>query len=650
MQPTPHTMRGSATRPHFSDDERRRASECSLIPLHAIDEVQGVGTILRVAPLSDVITAVSANRVDWLGLTLERAHPDLPRAVREGAAGEAGIFLDGAPHHVAVHKQPGYLLVEIEPASDDAGATVAGALDAIHRLSSITDPDQLVHAAAAELKALTGFDRVIVYRFLDDGRGIIIADEHEQGMDSYAGLHFPASDIPAQARALYTTKLSRSIVDATAPIAPMRYLDGDADPVDLTGADLRVPASHHLEFMHHMGQVATLSLSMVDQGRLTGMITCSHRGPRHIARPVRRQLEVVARLLAARLESTRRIARLERQISLRLRRAEFVAPFYGTAELAGVMDDAMPMLREMVPCDGVYLRVGNEERSEGAVPPRDGLGAAISALPAGSVVTDSLATEHPEAYEAIPGTAGLIAIPLGERGDVLGFFRGEAERDVHWLGEQTRANRATPVSPRRDFTLWREVVAGRSLPWGRAAEEALDLGEDIRAALTARKNAHLAELARYDTLTGLPNRRHLEEIGARLSPARRARVAAIFLDLDDFKNINDANGHDVGDAVLAALGRRIAGVTRARDLAARLAGDEFVVLCRDVDPAEASAIAARLVDTLREPVEVPCGVFTVGVSAGVAMGSDSESFDDLLRAADQAMYRAKRDGRDVEHA
>jgi diguanylate cyclase (GGDEF)-like protein len=643
-------MHASATRPHLSDDERRRASECSLIPLHTIDEVQSVGMILRVAPVSGVITAVSANRAQWLGLTLDRAHPDLPRAVSEGATGEAGIVLDGAAHHVAVHTHPDYLLVEIEPAADDAGATVAGALDAIHRLSSITDPDQLVHAAAAELKALTGFDRVVVYRFLDDGRGIIIADDHEPGMDSYAGLHFPASDIPAQARALYTTKLSRSIVDATAPVAPLRYLHGDADPVDLTGTDLRVPATHHLEFMHHMGQVATLSLSMVDQGRLTGMITCSHRGPHHIARPVRRQLEVVARLLAARLESTRRIARLERQISLRLRRAEFVAPFYGTAELAGVMDDAMAMLREMVPCDGVYLRIGDEERSEGAVPPRDGIGAAITVLPQGPMVTDSLATEYPEAYEAMPGTAGLIAIPLGQRGDVLAFFRGEAERDVHWLGEQSRANRATPVSPRRDFTLWREVVAGRSLPWDRAAEEALDLGEDIRAALTARKNAHLAELARYDTLTGLPNRRHLEEIGERLSPARRARVAAIFLDLDDFKNINDANGHDVGDAVLAALGRRIAGVTRARDLAARLAGDEFVVLCRDVDPAEASTIAARLVDTLREPVEVPCGVFTVGVSAGVAMGSDSESFDDLLRAADQAMYRAKRDGRDVEHA
>lgn len=667
MQQTPHTAEPPlapplADRPHLSEDERRRHRECGAIPLHTIDEVQSIGAVLRVSPLSGIITAVSANRASWLGRTLDRAHPDLPRAVSEGSKGEATIVLEDGPHYVAVHAHPTHLLVELEPTGADSAATVAGTLDAIHRLSTITDPDQLVHAAAAEIKVLTGFDRVTISRFLDDGRGLIIADEHESGMDPYTGLHFPASDIPQQARQLYVRKLSRSIVDATAPVSPMRYLQGEHEPVDLTSTDLRVPAVHHLEFMRNMGQVATFSLSMTDGDRLTGIITCSHRSPHHIPRPVRRQLEVVARLLSARIESTRRIARLERQISLRLKRAEFVAPFYGTAPLDGVMDDAVGLLREMVPCDGVYLKIGEEERSDGAVPPREALAAAAKAFAAGRtdagddpVVTDALAEEFPSAYAEIPGVAGVIYLPLsdpqhGEAHDMLVFMRREAERDVHWLGEQTRANRSTPVSPRRDFTLWRETVAGRSLPWSRAAEEALDLGEDIRAAVTARKNAHLAELARYDTLTGLPNRRYLEEFGARLSSTRRSRVAAIFLDLDDFKDVNDDHGHDVGDAVLAALGRRIAGVTRDLDLPARLAGDEFVVLCRDVDPKEAHAIAARLVEALVAPLDIDGQEFSIGVSAGVAMGSASDSFEDLLRAADQAMYRAKREGTDVEHA
>src|SRR5690606_37803124 len=137
--------------------------------------------------------------------------------------------------------------------------------------------------------------------------------------------------------------------------------------------------------------------------------------------------------------------------------------------------------------------------------------------------------------------------------------------------------------PRRSFSAWSESVTSRSLPWGDHARDAFELGDDIRAAIAARAQAELAELALRDALTGLRNRRYLDERLDELLGRSAGPIAVIFIDLDDFKLVNDTHGHDVGDAVLAAVGERLSGSARTSDIVARLGGDEFVMVCVDVD-------------------------------------------------------------------
>ena len=159
----------------------------------------------------------------------------------------------------------------------------------------------------------------------------------------------------------------------------------------------------------------------------------------------------------------------------------------------------------------------------------------------------------------------------------------------------------------------------------------------------------LAHLAMHDSMTQLPNRRMLLE---RLQPASaRARrtgraVALLFVDLDDFKFVNDTLGHRAGDAVLRETAKRIAGASRAGDMVVRFGGDEFVVLCEDLDHVDdAHRIADRINLAMDAAFVIEGSAVTVRASVGVAVGHGDHNADELLHEADRLMYRAKEDRR-----
>lgn len=195
-------------------------------------------------------------------------------------------------------------------------------------------------------------------------------------------------------------------------------------------------------------------------------------------------------------------------------------------------------------------------------------------------------------------------------------------------------------------------------PLGRAAVDAAETLADVTAAyiLNARSRIELIEasersrmLAMYDTLTGLPNRAlFLERLGHAIQRgSRSAKVAAVlFADLDGFKAVNDGHGHRVGDELLVQVARRLEAVIRPADTLARISGDEFVILCEDLDvEAEAEEIAGRLLDAMKAPFALSEVVVELGVSVGIAESLPGGALSErLLDRADAAMYEAKRDG------
>ena len=628
-------------------DELRRLEECAREPIRTPGTIQSHGTLLGVDPATGVVVTASENAAAWLGRPLADAGSDaLDYAARTGnAVDPVRVVWDGVAADAIVHRAGGLAIVELEPVIDGVEYVRTGVVGAIQRLSALTTIDELRREAAAEIRGLTGFDRVMIYHFHDDGHGEVVADDRIPELEPYLGLHFPSSDIPPQARQLYVTKLCRAIVSTSDAGIPLVSTAGDPRALDLSSAELRSVSPYHLQYMRNMGQASTVSFSLVERGRLVGMITCAHGSVRRLPVLLRRSLEVLTTQIGMQLSSIGEIERLRHTVEVRERRAALLAPLYASDDIPAALLGGPRTVLDLVPADGVVVRLDGVSRVAGTVPAPPAIERLLDGLAGAPFVSECLSLDRPDLADLLPGVAGLLVVPLDAEGDTLVFVRGEVAREIAWLGDPGMANRPDEVSPRTSFSAWKRSVSGRSEPWGTVVAEATELGRDLETAIQRRAEARLAELAMRDALTGLYNRRYLVERLANPSPVGPEGKALLFVDLDDFKHVNDEHGHDVGDGVILEVARRLLAHSRAQDVVVRLGGDEFVVLVDGIAGAEVEAIAQRLVEAIAVPIVVGTHVVALTASCGLVVADPGSSRGGLLEAADAAMYRAKRAGR-----
>ena len=628
-------------------DELRRLDECAKEPIRTPGKIQSHGFLLGVDTATARVVVASQNAAEWLGRPIAETGSDaIEYAVRTGnAVDPVRVEWAGVPADAIVHRADGLAIVELEPVIDGVEYVRTGVVTAIQRISTLTSIEELRVEAAIALRQLTGFDRVMVYHFHDDGHGEVVAEDRAPDLEPYLGLHFPASDIPPQARELYLTKLCRAIASTSDPGMPLMSLGGDARSIDLSHAELRSVSPHHLEYMRNMGQGATVSFSLVEKGRLVGMITCAHPTPRRLPVLLRRSLEVLVTQIAMQISSIGEIERLRHTVEVREQRAALLAPLYISDDVASALLSGRRTVLDLVPADGVVVQIDGKARVAGRVPPSSAVTRLLEALGGGSFVSECLEQDRPELAELLPGVAGLLVVPLETEGDALVFFRGEVAREIGWLGDPNASNRVDQLSPRTSFAAWRRSVRGRSAAWGDVVSEARGLADDLGVALQRRAESRLAELAMRDALTGLHNRRYLVERLATPEPVGPNGKALLFLDLDDFKRVNDEHGHEVGDAVILEVARRLLAHSRSQDVVVRLGGDEFIVICDGVAGADVHGLAGRIVDAVAAPIAVGSTRVTVTASCGIVVAHPGESRAGLLEAADAAMYRAKHAGR-----
>jgi two-component system, chemotaxis family, sensor kinase Cph1 len=623
--------------------ERRRLAECSVEAIRTPGRIQSHGILLGVDAISGTVTVASENAGSLLGKHVsELGSPTIEWAVASGAhIDPVRVELAGDPYDAITHALGDRAIVELEPAITSVEYARLSVVGAIQRISQLTELDDIRRATVETVREVTGYDRVMMYHFHEDGHGEVVAESSAEGMEPYLGLHFPASDIPAQARELYLTKLSRAIVSTSDPGTPLLALEGDPAALDLSQAELRAVSPHHLEYMRNMGQATTVSLSMISDGRLIGMITCAHRTERRIPILLRRALEVMATQVTLQISSLESIRRLSRTLLMRERRANLLAPLMASGDVLATLLDGRDTVRSLIPAEGVIARIDGVVRIAGDVPAdRDAL---VDGVGGEELATSELAATHPHLATMAPGFAGLLVVQLGD-GNRLLFLRREAAQVVRWLGDLGETNRPDPLSPRRSFSEWKQSVSGTSMPWEEAAGDAAELGRELRDVLARRAEAQLAELALLDPLTGVHNRRYLLD-QLEVAVADAGHDALLFADLDRFKDVNDTHGHEVGDVVLTAIAQRLRDGSRPDDVVARLGGDEFVLLCRGAGLEEATAIAERLLAAVAEPVVVAGSVVSITGSFGVAALDPTRSASENLADADAAMYRAKNGGR-----
>jgi diguanylate cyclase (GGDEF)-like protein len=387
--------------------------------------------------------------------------------------------------------------------------------------------------------------------------------------------------------------------------------------------------------------------------RLWGMLVCHCVAPRTAGPAVRTVAGQIARVVSLLLRSLadaqQHVERLARNAMLRAvvdRLAGTYASHRGVAPAEADLLRLVGATAALVTQSGRTLRFGQEPSL--AVGER--ILASLRARAAGDVLAvDNLGGQFPELAPHARECSGALLAPYGPLGeDAVVWFRPEFSRTITWGGNPDEPATVDPLDgqlhPRTSFAAWLETVKGRSAPWTDVDKAtARDLCRLVDAAMAERNRTELARLRHYDPLTNLPNRVLLEERLNALAARPGAAFALLFLDLDGFKAVNDTLGHQAGDALLIEVARRLSVIAGESNLAARLGGDEFVVLGPDLDRGGASAMGERIRQSIKQPIEVgdrPCHVSS---SIGIAVAQESGSLD-LVRAADMAMYAAKRGG------
>lgn len=486
-------------------------TNCDVEPIHIPGSIQPHGVML-VCSAERVVQFASANAEpvigmaarDAIGLSLDSilgsglAHDLANAAARAGGTEIAGmvfgVALPGQTRTVdaSIHHHGDRIFVELEPVLDD-GASARAALDLtqtlIRRIGVAGTVEDLARTGARLVRALLGYDRVMVYQFLHNGAGRVIAEARAPTMGSFLGHHFPASDIPAQARRLYLLHSIRMIGDARyVPVPLVPGLKSAQPPVDMSFSQLRSVSPIHCEYLQNMGVSASLSISIIVDGALWGLISCHHDTPKVVPLPLRIGAELFGQYFSLQVAVAERRAEITAAATAREKLDRIVSAIDPLVPVTDTLASQLPALAALVPTCGVGLWADGRWATTGDTPPAATVAALVAhVIKRGGGVTwhtRQLGEELPAGID-IGDIAGAMAIPVSSVArDYLLLFRRQEAHAIEWAGDPVKRFVSSALgdrlTPRGSFETWLEDVRGRSEPWSDAE---LTVADTIRTYL-----------------------------------------------------------------------------------------------------------------------------------------------------------------------
>ncbi len=475
--------------------------------VYAPGTIQPHGMLLTLHPTDWHILQVSDNVEQYLGIPvakllgqpLQRLFPrqqlqPLIATDRTGSRASQTVELQTrpTPHQQSqrwkgtLHAVAAALLLELEPQPSDAvmpsGIFVEQLQTAIAKLRGATGFVDLAQTIAQTVRSLTGFDRVMVYQFASDYSGVVIAEAQAEHQDSYLGLHYPAIDVPASARGLFYRNWVRHIPDlAAAPVALVPVLHPLTQaPVDLSACGLRGVHPCHVEYLQNMGVGASLTISLINDQRLWGLIACHHDSPKLVDYETRKTCEFLGQFASMELlnQQERELQSYRTQIKTiqdDLQHTFLTQPDF----IERVLLRNSPQLLDLVHAQGAAFLLEDRLTLVGQTPPESAVRSLLEWLvathPERVFASDALSQIYPpgESFQAI--ASGLLAISIRlsqtmQKSYHLLWFRPEQAQVVDWAGNWGEAiaedeQGQLTLSPRQSFELWKQTVWGRSQPW-----------------------------------------------------------------------------------------------------------------------------------------------------------------------------------------
>lgn len=381
-----------------------------------------------------------------------------------------------------LHRQPASgLIVELQDSPEavqDPSANLPHILaEAVGRITSAASLHQLGNEVVRYVRALTQYDRVMLYQFDADGHGEVIAEAREQHLEPFLGQHYPASDIPQRARELYLRNRVRVLADVhyePVPVMP-RFSPQSGEDLDMSLCNLRSMSPLHLQYLQNMGVTATLVSSVVREGRLWGLIACHHYSTKSVASEMRTACELLSEVVSTRISALENRAQIEAELFVRALEHRLVRAATETGDWRDALFDD-PSEKVLAPLDasGSALFYQGEILTAGETPSRPELRAIAAWLEQNNrepvFHTSSLPRLNKELQPLAGLATGVLAIELSRGdGEYLVWFRKEQIRTVTWAGNPGKpvhvGNDPRDLSPRRSFAAWSELVRDTAKPW-----------------------------------------------------------------------------------------------------------------------------------------------------------------------------------------
>ncbi|WP_342078003.1 ATP-binding protein [Devosia enhydra] len=490
---------------------------CAREPIHRPGAIQPHGALLVLDPASLKVIGASRTAMDWLGpmaldlRALPEAAPlvgvlgrwlagDLPSSEWQGSL--AGRVLQSV-----AHRSGDLLILEFEAAPAEGREPLELLFPRVRRfaedLTGAPDIPALLAHTARFIRSLTGFDRALVYQFDADWNGLVEGEDGNGRLPSYLGLRFPASDIPAQARQLYALNRTRIIPNAGYAPVPIESLGPRVGPgLDLSHSVLRSVSPVHLEYMRNMGTLASMSVSIMVDGVLWGLVACHSAQPHLVSLQMRGLCDFSVQLVASEIAARLRGADAARRLALGQLHSHLLASMTSSGQWTRGLEAMPEALLELVDATGAAIIVDGEAPILiGATPEPDDVSWIVSQL---ATIADGLPWDTaslpliwPEAERLADVASGVLAVPISDyHTSWLLWFRPEVTRTVRWAGEPHKVvTEHGRIHPRQSFASWQELVRFTARPW---TDPERDAAANLRAAIVGivlRRAEEVAELA-----------------------------------------------------------------------------------------------------------------------------------------------------------
>lgn len=491
-------------------------SQCENEPIHIPGSIQPHGILMTLRSSDLTILQISESIFDLIGVHhSELLHQPLSRLMPidpvERATKKLGdrvprllnpipieIEAHGSKVHFdgILHRSGRVLILELEKhiEKDRGYGGFGGFYEAIREVTSkmmVTENlSEVLEMACQEIRKLTGFSRVLVYKFDPDWNGEVINESKEDEVETLLHHHFPASDIPKQARDLYTTNWLRLIPNVNyrpSPVIPLINPITDKT-LDMSNSVLRSVSPVHLEYMRNMGHLASMSISLLKGKQLWGLISCHNPEPLYLKYDVRVASEFIGQMISAQIVAREESAEIDNKLQLKKLYDEIIRSRGGYSSIPHSFSLNPTSLLGLVDAQGAALCIQGKIVCVGSTPRTEEVKAIFDWIISKKepIFANHSLTQIPGKIDKVSElSTGVLAITISAGvGDAIIWFRPEARNRTKWAGDPSSSKLVVDgkIHPRKSFETWYESSAGQARKW---KQTEIDAAEELRTALLA---------------------------------------------------------------------------------------------------------------------------------------------------------------------